>query len=141
MNLFRFACGFVIFGCLVIVGALFSRLDPHAQGMAIGMVFGAMATVPTALLVLASNRRRPADDEDDVGGYTQPVVQNPPPPLLAERTTVTERLYGQPGTGIVRREEPSARVVPQLPTLSRPDTTNGRKWKVVGEKDGWLDEW
>ena len=37
-----------------------SRLSADALGMAVGLLFGVLAGVPTALLVLASSRRRRA---------------------------------------------------------------------------------
>ena len=37
------------------------ELSPDAMGMAIGMLFGVMAGIPTALLVLASERREPSE--------------------------------------------------------------------------------
>lgn len=47
---------------------MMSRLSSDALGMAVGVVFGVLAGIPSALLVLASSRhqpRRPYDDDDD----------------------------------------------------------------------------
>jgi hypothetical protein len=41
-----------------------SRLSADALGMAVGLLFGVLAGIPTALLVLASNRRRRPDDDE-----------------------------------------------------------------------------
>ncbi len=54
---------------LVILGGLTWRLgtslSSDALGMAVGVVFGVLAGVPSALLVLASSRRQERDDDDD----------------------------------------------------------------------------
>ncbi|MCB0056780.1 MAG: hypothetical protein KDE45_07145, partial [Caldilineaceae bacterium] len=42
-----------------------SRLSADAVGMAIGVLFGVLAGIPTALLVLASGRRRRAEEEEE----------------------------------------------------------------------------
>jgi hypothetical protein len=55
----------VVLGCLAwLVG---SRLSTDAVGMGIGLIFGVMAGVPAALLVLATTGGRRGDDGD--GGY------------------------------------------------------------------------
>ena len=43
-----------------------SRLSADALGMAVGLIFGVLAGVPAALLVLAANRR-PSRGLDGVG--------------------------------------------------------------------------
>lgn len=74
-----------------------SIISPDAVSMAVGMLFGVLAGIPTALLVMASGRRR-YDDEDDeyrphrVRDYDQQNLPN-----------------GQ------------ITVVPPLPTVYRPD--------------------
>ena len=56
--------GLCVFGLLAWL--LGSRLSSDALGMAVGLLFGVLAGIPTALLVLASGRnRRPYDDDDD----------------------------------------------------------------------------
>ena len=40
-----------------------SKLSADAIGMGVGVMFGVMAGIPTALLLLASNRRRQQDDD------------------------------------------------------------------------------
>ena len=42
-----------------------SRLSADAVGMAIGVLFGVLAGIPTALLVLASGRRRRAEEDEE----------------------------------------------------------------------------
>jgi hypothetical protein len=57
-----------------------SILSPDAVGMAVGMLFGVLAGIPTALLVLAANRHR--EPEADYTPVRQPpvVVLYPPKP-------------------------------------------------------------
>jgi hypothetical protein len=54
----------------ILAWVLGSRLSADAVGMAVGLLFGVMAGIPTALLVLASGRRRrpEVDEEEDDGG-------------------------------------------------------------------------
>jgi Zn-dependent protease with chaperone function len=55
--------------CVLAVAALASWvvasvLSPDAIGMAVGLLFGVLAGIPTALLVMASNRRRPYTEDE-----------------------------------------------------------------------------
>lgn len=75
----------VVAGC-ALVGFLAwfmaSRLSSDALGMAVGLLFGVLAGIPTALLVLASGRqRRPydaadADCREEAEQYLRPVTIN-----------------------------------------------------------------
>lgn len=121
----------ILLGVPAVLG-IGGRLSPDALGMAVGLVFGVLAGVPTALLVLAANRRH-VDDVDEA----QPQA---PPQLLAERITVTERVYGRPGV-VVRSELPAAYVQPLLPGPGAPAADRERRFQVVGEREEWLDEW
>ena len=53
-----------------------TSLSSDALGMAVGVVFGVLAGVPTALLVLASSRRQAQRDDDDDAPRTVTVTQN-----------------------------------------------------------------
>ncbi len=57
---------------VVLIGAvgwrIGGRLSPDAMGLATGVVFGVLAGLPTALLVLASNRNRGDGDESARSG-------------------------------------------------------------------------
>jgi preprotein translocase subunit SecY len=62
----------IVVGVLVLGGMfawlLGSKLSSDALGMGVGVIFGVLAGVPTALLVMASQQRqqrRPYDDDDD----------------------------------------------------------------------------
>lgn len=62
----------LVFGAGILVLVLLTAnmlrsLSSDAIGMAVGVLFGVFAGVPTALLVLASNRRREFRDDGDDG--------------------------------------------------------------------------
>lgn len=154
---------------LLIVGGLLawlfaSRLSADALGMAVGLVFGVLAGVPTALLVLAANRRRRAEDDDDEDedemrgrfgpqqGYQHALPFQPPVVVVTAPQAAPQQWQGQ-------QPWPSPQTVdsvgypvgygsgygarPALPGPNAPASTggNGRTFKVVGEKEEWLDEW
>lgn len=121
-----------------------SRLSADALGMAVGLIFGVLAGVPAALLVLAANRRPSRDDDDDGGeedavrGRFGPPAANPygyQPPVIV----VTSPQPAQP-------HWPGPQTVdsvgyPVRQALPGPGPASGRAFKVVGEKEEWLDEW
>lgn len=65
--------GLCVFGLLAWL--LGSRLSSDALGMAVGLLFGILAGIPTALLVLASHRdRRPYDVDDYKAQFCDPTL-------------------------------------------------------------------
>ena len=120
------------------------QLSSDALGMAVGLLFGIMAGVPTALLVMAANRRREQEQEEAVehrrksnqaqqppqgyyGGYGSGYPQ-PPVIVLAG---AQPQGYGDP-YGAQRQQQRA---------LPAPHTVDVRQFKVVGEKEEWVDEW
>lgn len=97
----------------------------------------------SAALLLASWSRREAGD----AAKRQPQVQTPPSAVMLERTTVTERVYlpdDQAGRLLGWKAERPAVYIKSAAQLSAPLAplpSLDRRWEVVGEKDGWLDEW
>lgn len=57
--------GVLIF--VLLTANMLRSLSSDAIAMAVGLLFGVFAGIPTALLVLASNRRRSLRDDDDDG--------------------------------------------------------------------------
>lgn len=118
---------YVLMMVLVFVGALTwwvgSKLSSDAIGMAVGMAFGAMAGIPSALLVLYANRRGRMDDRDgrQLAQPCQPpivVIQTPqlqrqplPPSTVMcdPRDTSDENGFGYP-LGTWGRVEPQKRI-------------------------------
>lgn len=142
-------------GALVFVGVAGWRvggsLSPDALSMAVGVLFGVLAGVPTALLVMAGGRSRSAAEEtlrarqaeraaarggeyggSSGGGYPPaywPHQSMPPqPPVIV--------LAGPQGMG-QGWGQPPALHAPQPGWTPRPD----RQFTVVGDRDGLLDDW
>jgi hypothetical protein len=94
------------------VGAwkLAMRISPDAVGMAIGMLFGVLAGLPTAALMLASNRRSQYEEDD----YPQPRSYPPQPP---QQTIVVVRER-------IERGEP-------IPPANRWDALELSRWKAL----------
>jgi len=137
---------------LVFVGVLGWRiggsLSSDAVSMAVGVLFGIMAGIPTALLVLASDRRRTAQEEqrreilgrdrNPYGPYPpgNSYPQQPPVIVLTGAPTAQSAGYGLP-------MQPDARGFQQAPAWpgDQQQERMPRKFKVVGEKEEWVDEW
>ena len=75
---------FIATGILVIVGVatwqIGAKLSADAIGMGVGVLFGVMAGIPTALLLLASNRRNAA--RADYDAPPPPRYQQQQPPVI-----------------------------------------------------------
>lgn len=141
-----------------------SRLSADALGMAVGLIFGVLAGVPTALLVLAANRRRTADyDEDDeedaASRYGQgrgaPALPFQPPVIVVTSPQAAPQQWGgaqqwpgpqqwSSGQGWPGPQTVDSVGYPVQQALPGPGAAAGsreRSFKVVGEKEEWLDEW
>jgi hypothetical protein len=116
-----------------------SSLSSDALGMLLGVVFGIVAGLPAALLVMASGRRRDARDSEmaearranpyAAHGYPMGYGQ-PPVIVLAGNGMAGPQGYQDPYQGRPRMALPP----PQ-------DAVDVRQFKVVGEKEEWVDEW
>lgn len=137
---------------LIFVGVIGWRvggsLSSDAVSMAVGVLFGIMAGIPTALLVLASDRRRQAQAEQQreafghernpYGHYAHGANYPQQPPVIV----LTGAPSGQPtGYGLSGQADP--RGLPQTPAWPGEQQPGRmpRKFKVVGEKEEWVDEW
>lgn len=130
------------------------QLSADALGMAVGVLFGVMAGVPTALMVMASGRRRQAEEEEATtrrrqaaqntpqypapyGGYG-PGGYPPQPPVIV----LAGPGMGQPG---YPQGYPQGYGDPygqqRMRALPQPEAVDVRQFKVVGEKEEWIDEW
>jgi hypothetical protein len=116
-----------------------SRLSPDAIGMAVGILFGVLAGIPVALLVLFAQRRsgerQPAPSlEPDprargLGGYQPPVIVLAAPSMPQYQQPPLIDSYGNPVYAPAQRALPGP--VP---------AETGRKFRMVGEQDQWVDE-
>lgn len=111
---------------LVFVGVLAYRLGDFVSHdvvtMAIGVLFGVMAGIPAALLMLASARRSQAEDvrrRDEVVRYAQPQPQQAPIIVLG----------GMPGQGYGAAQQPPQPQAPAWPT------GGGGNYKMLGAAD------
>lgn len=141
-----------------------SRLSADALGMAVGLLFGVLAGIPTALLVIASNhRRQDENDEEELTDhydrpygqrYVQPpavVVLTAPAAPAAWREqppqTVTNNFYDQRTVNVYPGADSGTALTPQQQAethrrvTSAPPTQGRRVFKVVGEQEEYLDEW
>ncbi|MCB0132510.1 MAG: hypothetical protein KDD78_16730 [Caldilineaceae bacterium] len=147
---------FVLLATLVFLGAvgwqIGSRLSSDAVGMGVGVLFGVMAGLPMALLVLASGRRRQEESgwSDDgrggrvrqqqmlpYGGYPQ---QQPPVIVLAGGAAPQ---YQQPGPnqGMHPGMQGQYDMAHQRALPGPPQTIEGRQFRVVGEREELIEEW
>ncbi len=128
------------------------RLSSDAVGMGIGVLFGVMAGVPAALLVLASDRNRRNQDNGAGDEYsaprrsghqlpTHPAYPHQPPVIVlaggygGQPTQMPGQQMQQP-MGYAQGYAPHG-----YPALPGPQEVTARQFKVVGEKEEWVDEW
>lgn len=131
----------------ILVWAIGSRLSADAVGMAVGMTFGVLAGVPTALLVMAGGRRHSDTEEQEEemehwapqrlaqGGYGYPPPYQPPVIVLAAPQAQAPWSSGSTVDSV------GYPVRQALPGPGAPNAPGGRAFKVVGEKEEWVDEW
>ncbi len=141
---------------LIVLGALLfisiaawrigERLSADAIGMALGVLFGIIAGLPVALLVLASNRRREERTEyrqpdgrqhqQLPQGYHYQMPQQPPVIVVAGHPG------GQMPNGYGYGGYERGGMQPAYPALPAPqDAPQERRFKVVGEQEEWIDEY
>ena len=115
------------FGLLIVcilVGAAGWRigggLSPDALGMAVGILFGVMAGIPTALLMLAAQRRPDGHSEREQRPQ-RPRVEPVAPPQI-----VQNHYHYHAAPGRSRQAE-----VEQRHALPEP-----RQYRVIGQEDG-----
>jgi hypothetical protein len=141
---------FIGLGFLVFVGVAAWRiggsLSGDALGMAVGVLFGVLAGLPAALLVMAAGRRREVEREEQPdrrrlaaqhGGYGPgygpgygAAYPQPPVIVLAGAAGPAPQPYSDPYAGQPRYALPAPR-----------ETVDVRQFKVIGEKEEWVDEW
>ena len=142
-------CGLVFIG--MAGWRISEQLSADAIGMALGVLFGVLAGLPVALLVLASNRRRERDDEDPMPrggrgrqqmlppGYGYPIpAQQPPVIVLAGHPNAMSQ-QGNP-YGYDQGYPQQRRLLPG-PQDMHQEMPPERRFKVVGETEEWIEEW
>ena len=160
---------FVGLAALIFVGIaawrIAGQLRADALGMAVGVLFGVMAGVPTARMVMESSRRRATEEEETPSrrrqqhamqpgmhtglpqGYPQGMAQHPgyyqgyppQPPVIV----LAGPGMGQPGypQGYPQQGYGDPYGQQRMRALPAPEAVDVRQFKVVGEKEEWVDEW
>jgi hypothetical protein len=144
-------CAGLVF--VAIVGWRISeRLSSDAVGMGIGVLFGVMAGVPAALLVLASDRNRrnqengTGDEYSSArrGGHQLPAHAAYPhqPPVIVLAGGYGGQPAQMPGQHMPgQMQQPMGYGPYGHPALPGPQEITARQFKVVGEKEEWVDEY
>ena len=104
------------------------ELSPDALGMAVGMLFGVMAGIPTALLMLASQQRR---DDADNASHQRPRIEPVQPPAPVTNNYITNNYYEAPGRPRDRRAEIEARN--SLPGPA-PEMPAPRQFRIINQE-------
>lgn len=121
-------------------------LSSDARGLALGVVFGVLAGVPTALLVLASSRRQADDDDDKL--YYRPLQgeRDLPPYPYQPPVIVLAAPVEQPPVATNYTDNRSVTIhapVSSVPTIADRQrqiaAQGGRVYRVVGQREEWED--
>ena len=102
-------------------------LSPDAVSMAVGMLFGVLAGIPTALLMMAGGNRHRADDEDEYRGAAHPYPYQAPVVIVYPPTPEPARTL----PGAKRQALPP---LPPLPSKYRADM-------AIVEREEINEEW
>lgn len=141
----HFLLGVMVAAVVGLAWFMMSRLSSDALGMAVGLVFGVLAGIPSALLVLASSRRRERDDDDDdnyraeAARYSERTQYCQPPVIVLaaprEQQPQTVNNYNYTDNRQVHVGSP----MPLLADREREVQAQrgGRVFKVVGEREEW----
>lgn len=115
-----------------------NSLSSDAISMAVGVLFGILAGIPAALLLLAAERRRPARPTREYGHEYSRVggaphhdgrYLPPQPPVIV--VTGAPGATAQPYAGFPGDQQPAQ---PAPWEIQRPV----RQFKVVGEQEEWM---
>lgn len=112
-------------------------LSPDALSMAVGLLFGVMAGLPTALLVMAVSRRRNREESAEgviqrhqqlqpyhMNGWERPYAQQPPIIVVAGPQGLGKNAQPAQSTAGWLAQEPPA-----------------RNFTVVGDREEFVEEW
>jgi len=120
----------------VIAWRMGERMSSDAISMGLGVLLGVLAGVPTALLLLISNRGRRTDGEAAARGggqYSQyPALAAQPPVIVVTGAGGAPQALSQPSRGASPTQQ-TADGWDHAPTQ--------RQFKVVGEREEWLEDW
>lgn len=151
----------LILCALVFVGVLGwrvgSAMSSDAIGIAVGVVFGVLASIPAALLMLVAGRRNErrqewegnGDGQRGRSGHPQPrgqgqydgyppvVIMTPPSmPMPQGQANPYASYYGNQNGGYLPQGNQMA-----LPGPNGGQVPSQRQFRVVGEEEEWVEEW
>lgn len=118
----------------ILIWRVGSRLSPDAVGLATGVVFGVLAGLPTAILILASNRNRRGGEssrrQDVDGAYPYGGYPQQPPVIV---------LAGAPAP---QQPDPyAAGTTPNRTVRSLPAPEDEpRRYRMIGESGEVLED-
>ncbi len=133
---------YIFLAVLVFVGVVAwrigERLSSDAISMGLGVLFGVLAGVPTAILVMAGSRRREQAEYDRGRGGSRQMQPHypqfaPQPPVIV--LTGGAMPAQQPGVGAHYGQYGPP------PNGQWQQQPSERRFKIVGEKEEWIDEW
>lgn len=129
----------IVVAVLIFLGVALWRigesLSSDAIGMALGVVFGVLAGLPVALLTMAASRRRTEYESEfsaHRGGGAYPYY--PPQPPVIVVTGSQQLPGGQNPVGYLPAGQTPA-------NGAWPGQRGDRVFTVVGEKEGFVEEW
>jgi len=162
----------LILAALIFVGALGwrvgSAMSSDAIGIAVGVVFGVLASIPAALLMLVAGRRNERrqewgggrDGEGQRGrggqqqhprgqsqhdGYAPVVIMTPPSmPVPQGQANQFAGYYGGQNGGQIGGQVGGHLPQPNAMALPGPGGGQGpsqRQFRVVGEEEEWVEKW
>jgi hypothetical protein len=126
-------------GLGLVAWLLASRLSSDALGLAVGVVFGVLSGVPTALLVLAAGRQREGDArrrQDEDRPQQPPVVVMLAAPRETHPSQDTHYHYHAPAVQ-PQGAQPLARRDPYWDRVQPPP--GQPRYRVVGEREDWVE--
>ena len=114
------------------------ELSPDALGMAVGMLFGVMAGIPTVLILLASQRRPDGHSSRSERPQHQIQQQTPAPPQVVNNYHNHLHLHGAQPAAPGRSRQAEVMQRHSLPG-PMPEMPAPRQFRVVGKDvdDTW----
>ena len=142
--------GFLIFICAA-GWEIGGRLSTDAVGLALGVLFGAMAGVPAALIALAASRRSETQAQPRYEGQQGMMQRNlgqhqQQPLIIVAGAPMQQQLPGQPAMqypGYYQREQATYDYVDSIayPVAQKSQQPQGRQFKLIGEKEEIIEDW
>lgn len=136
--------GFIFLIFITIIGwRIGNSLSSDAISMAIGVMFGVLAGIPTALLVLATGRNDDRSARPHQFQQSMPALPNQGAPYYAPQPPVII-VTGQTDQAPLQvdpYQQSTNQLEVQQPVSEDPSHRESRHFRVVGESEEWVDGW